>query len=126
VNYNRRQVKNTALPIKQANNGKDLMYDEYVQLLTQAASDYDNVQIKANSRRQVYLHDINEDTLDKYDEDTFDYEPFDIDTPVETIQAYASIYRLTSNRSDNKNQIQMPKKIDGYSLMIKRRLFRIA
>jgi hypothetical protein len=41
-----RQVKNAALLIKEANYGKDLTYDEYVQLLAHAASDYDNVQIK--------------------------------------------------------------------------------
>jgi hypothetical protein len=46
-----RQVKNTALLIKQANSGKDLTYDEYVQLLTHASSDYDNVQIKVKGKR---------------------------------------------------------------------------
>jgi hypothetical protein len=40
------QVKNTVLLIKQANNGKDIMYDEYVQLLAHAASDYNNILIK--------------------------------------------------------------------------------
>jgi hypothetical protein len=100
-----RQVKNTALLIKQANNGKDLTYDEYIQLLTHAASDYDNFQVKAKSKRQVYIHDINEDTLDTYDKSTSDYELFDIDTPVETIQAYASNYRPTSSRSDNNNRV---------------------
>jgi hypothetical protein len=44
------QVKNMALLIKQANNGKNLTYDEYVQLLAHAASDYDNVQIKAKGK----------------------------------------------------------------------------
>jgi hypothetical protein len=58
------QVKNAALLIKQANSGKDLTYDEYVQLLTHAASDYNNVQIKAKGKRQVYIHEVNEDTLD--------------------------------------------------------------
>jgi hypothetical protein len=52
-----------ALMIKQANSGKNHMYDEYVQLLAHAASDYDNVQIKAKAKRQVYLHGINEATL---------------------------------------------------------------
>jgi hypothetical protein len=56
-----RQVKNTALLIKQANSGKDLTYDEYVQLLTHTASNYDNGQIKAKGKRQVYIHDINDD-----------------------------------------------------------------
>jgi hypothetical protein len=98
-----RQVKNTALLIKQANRGKDLTYDEYVQLLAHAASDDDNVQIEAKGKRQVYLHDIHEGTFIAYDEATPDYEPFHIDTPVETIQAYALNYRATSNRGDNNN-----------------------
>jgi hypothetical protein len=98
-----------ALLIKQANSGKDLMYDEYVQLLAHTASDYDSVQIKAKGKRQVYIHDVNDDTLDTYDDATSEYEPFYIDTPVDTIQAYASNYRPTSNRSDNNNQVRMPK-----------------
>jgi hypothetical protein len=50
------QVKNTAPLIKQANSGKDLTYDNYLQLLAHAASDYDNVQIKANGkRRDIYM-----------------------------------------------------------------------
>jgi hypothetical protein len=81
------------------------MYDEYVQLLTHSASDYDNIQIKVKGKRQVYLHEINEDTLDTYEDVASDYEPFDIDTPVETIQAYASNYRPTANRSDKNNRI---------------------
>jgi hypothetical protein len=104
-----RQVKNTALLIKQANSGEDLEYDKYVQLLAHAASNYDNIQIKAKGRRQVYIHDINEDNVDTYDEATSEYEPFDIDTPVDTIQAYAANYSPTSNRSGNNNQVQMPK-----------------
>jgi hypothetical protein len=105
-----RQVKNmAALLIKQANNGKDLMYDEYVQLLAHAASDYDNVQIKTKGKRHVYIHDIHEDTCDTYEETTPEYEPFDIDTPVDTIQAFASNHCLTSNRSNNNNRVRMPK-----------------
>jgi hypothetical protein len=98
-----------ALLVKQVNSGKDLTYDKYVQLLTHAASNYNNVQIKANGKRQVYLHDINEDTFDAYDEATSDYEPFDIDTPVETIQAYALNYHPTSTRGNNNNRVRMPK-----------------
>jgi hypothetical protein len=79
-----RQVKNTALLIKQANSGKDQMYNKYVQLLTHAASNYDNVQIKARGKRQVYLRETNEDTLDTNEDTASDVEPFDIDTPVET------------------------------------------
>jgi hypothetical protein len=46
-----RQVKNTALLIKQTNGSKDLMYNEYIQLLSYAASDYDNGQVPAKSKR---------------------------------------------------------------------------
>jgi hypothetical protein len=103
-------VKNTALLIKKANSGtNDLTYDEYVQLLTHAPSNYDDVQIKAKGKRQVYVHDINDDTFDTYDDATSEYEPFNIDTPVDTKQAYASYYRPTSNRSDNNNCVQMRK-----------------
>jgi hypothetical protein len=90
-----------ALLLKQANGGKDLTYDEYIQLLWHTASDYNNSQVNAKSKRQVYLHELNEDTLDTYDESPSDYELFDIETPVENIQACASNYCPTSNRSDN-------------------------
>jgi hypothetical protein len=78
------QVKNTALLLKQANGGKDLTYDEYIQLLSHAASDHDKIQIKVKGKRQVYLHEV--DTFDTYHETPLDYEPFDIDTPVKTMQ----------------------------------------
>jgi hypothetical protein len=68
------------------NGGKDLTYDEYVQLLSHAASNYNNGQIQAKGKRQVYLHKVGEDTFDANEEAPSDYEPFDIDTPVETIQ----------------------------------------
>jgi hypothetical protein len=54
-------------------------------------------------------YDINKETLDTYEETNSEYEPFDIDTLVDIIQAYASNYRPTSNRSDNNNQVRMPK-----------------
>jgi ankyrin repeat protein len=68
------QLKNTSLLLKQANGGKDLTYDKYIQLLSHAASDYNNVQIKAKGKRQVYLHEANEDTFDTNDETPSDYE----------------------------------------------------
>jgi hypothetical protein len=45
-----RRVKNTTLLLKQTNGGKALTYDKYVQLLSIAASDYDNVQISAKGK----------------------------------------------------------------------------
>jgi hypothetical protein len=56
-------------------------------------------------KRQVYFHEVNEDTFDTYDETPTDYDPFDIDKPVETIQAYASNHHPTTNRSDNNNRV---------------------
>jgi hypothetical protein len=44
------QAKNAALLFKQTNGGKDLTYDEYVQLLSFAASDYDNGQVPAKGK----------------------------------------------------------------------------
>jgi hypothetical protein len=88
------------------------MYDEYDQLLSHATSDYDNIHIKTKGKRQVYLHDINEDTNTEDTYDTCDEtpsEPFDIDTPLETIQAYASNYRPKPTRCDNINRVQMPR-----------------
>jgi hypothetical protein len=48
------QVKNTALLLKQSNGCKDLTYGEYVELLSYAASDYDNGQVTAKGKRQIY------------------------------------------------------------------------
>jgi hypothetical protein len=60
-------------------------------------------------KQHVCIHDIKDNTFDTHDEATSEYEPFDIDTPVDTIQAYASNYQPTSNRSNNNNQVLMPK-----------------
>jgi hypothetical protein len=98
------QVKNTALLLKQANGGKDLTYNEYIHLLSHAASDYDNGQIATKGKRQVYQSNIlyNNDT-DNYEKNKNNYEPYGIDTPVETIQAYATSYRTNFNAGDNSN-----------------------
>jgi hypothetical protein len=104
-----RQVKNTALLLKQTNGGKDLTYDEYVQLLSYAASDYDNGQTPAKSKRQIYQSEIQEENLCNYIDEFSDPEPFDIDTPVETIQAYATNYRTNPRRTSSDARVQMPK-----------------
>jgi hypothetical protein len=104
-----RQVKNTALLIKQTNGGKDLTYDEYVQLLSYAASDYDNSQVPAKHKRQVYQSEIQDDDFHNYEDNLHDSEPFDIDTPVKTIQAYTANYCPTPRRAGIDNRVQMPK-----------------
>jgi short subunit dehydrogenase-like uncharacterized protein len=103
------QAKNAALLFKQTNGGKDLTYDEYVQLLSFAASDYDNGQVPAKGKWQVYQSEIQEDDFANYEDHLSDSEPFDIDTTVETIQAYAANYRLKPIRSSNDTQVWMPK-----------------
>jgi hypothetical protein len=101
-----RQVKNTALLLKQTNRGKDLTYDKYIQLLLYAASDYDN---PTKNKRQVYQSGIQEDDFGNYKDVLLDSEPFDIDTPVETIQVYAANYRPTPKRAGTDNRVRMPK-----------------
>jgi hypothetical protein len=98
-----RQVKNTVLLLKQTNEGKDLTYVKYVQLLSYAASDYDNGQVPAKNKRQVYQSAIQEDDFGHYEDGLLDSEPFDIDTPVEIIQAYAANYRSNPKRAGTDN-----------------------
>jgi hypothetical protein len=47
--------------------------------------------------------------FDNYENSLMDSEPFDIDTPVETIKAYAANYRPNTNKAGNDNQVRMPK-----------------
>jgi hypothetical protein len=94
------QAKNTALLLQQTNGGKDLRYNDYVQQLSYAASDYDNGHVPAETQ---------EDDFDNYEDNLPDSEPFNIDTPVETIQAYAANYRPNLNRASNDTRVWMPK-----------------
>jgi hypothetical protein len=103
--------KNTALLLEQTNGGKDLTYDEYVHLLSYAASDYDNGQVLTKGKKEVYQSEIQEYNFDNYKDNLTDSKPFYIDTPVETIQAYAPNYRLNSNRDGDDNRVQMPKEL---------------
>jgi hypothetical protein len=40
------------------------MYEEYIQLLSHTVSNYDNGQIPAKGKRQVYQHETLEDDFD--------------------------------------------------------------
>ena len=104
-----RQVKNTALLLKQTNGGKDLTCDEYEQLLSYTTSDYDNGQTPAKCKRQIYQSEIQEDNLCNYIDEFSDPEPFDIDTAVETIQAYATNYCTKPSRTSSDTRVWMPK-----------------
>jgi hypothetical protein len=77
-----RQVKATAALLK-TRTKKDLNYEAYSTLLLSAATDYDSKHMANKGKRLVYAHDM----MDHYDEKVAS---FDMDTPVDTIQAFAS------------------------------------
>jgi hypothetical protein len=56
-------------------------------------------------QRQVYAHDLVDQNDDIYD-DSYEMDPFDIDTPVDTIQAFASKF---TPQPDMKEKVRMPK-----------------
>lgn len=83
-----RQVKNNG-DLHKTKTGEALTYDEYSSLLLSAAVAYDS-QFKSNRRatkqRSVYTHNFNDD----YDDDNQSYvdgEFYDIDYPIQAIQA---------------------------------------
>jgi hypothetical protein len=54
--------------------------------LSSVTSDYDHGQVPTKGKRQEYQHEVIDDSYDSYEDDHPDNDPFDIDTPVETIQ----------------------------------------
>jgi hypothetical protein len=73
--------------------------------LLYAASDYDNSQVPAKSKWQLYQSESQDDDFHNYEDNLPDSEPFDIDTPVETIQAYTANYRPTPKRAGTDNRV---------------------
>ena len=53
------------------------------------ASDYDSKHTVGKGKRQIYAHDLMDHYEDVYDA-SYEMDPFDIDTSVDTIQAFAS------------------------------------
>ena len=100
-----RQVKATAELLK-VHHGKDIDYDAYVTLLLSTASDYDSKNVLNKGKRQVYQHDFLENDEDYYNNET---QLFDIDTPVDTIQAFASNFRPRPPRQGMTDRVRMPK-----------------
>jgi hypothetical protein len=99
-----RQVKASA-ELPKAHHVKDIDYEGYVSLLLSAASDYDSKHVINKAKRQVYQHDVIE-----YEEETYnDADTFDIDTPVETIQAFVSNFRSKPNANGMPDRVRMPK-----------------
>jgi hypothetical protein len=58
--------------------------------LLSTASDYDSKLMGTKGKSQVYAHDTMNYYDDDYYEASYDDDPFDLDTPVDTIQAFAS------------------------------------
>jgi hypothetical protein len=77
------QVKATAALLK-VHTKKDLDYEAYSSLLLFTASDYDSKNGSSKGKRQVYAHDSEHGDEDLYDS-SYKMDPFDIDTPVDTI-----------------------------------------
>jgi hypothetical protein len=82
-----RQVKATAA-LLEVHTNQDLDYEAYTSLLLSTASDYDSKHGVSKGKRQVYAHELEHEDA-KYDA-SYELDPFNIDTPIETIQAFAS------------------------------------
>jgi hypothetical protein len=84
------QVKATAALLK-VHTQKDSDSDAYSSLLFSTVSDcdYDSKHIVNKGKRKVYAHDLMNDD-DGFHDTSYDVDPFDIDTPVDTIEAVAS------------------------------------
>jgi hypothetical protein len=65
--------------------------------------------LDTKSKWQVYKSEIQEDALYNYTDEFSDSEPFNIDTPVKTIQAYATNHRTNPRRTINDTRVRMPK-----------------
>jgi hypothetical protein len=83
-----RQVKATSALLK-VHAQKDLDYDAYSSLLLATASDYYSKHVVNKGTRQLYAHELIHEEDDLYDA-SYEMDPFDIDTPVDTIQTFAS------------------------------------
>jgi hypothetical protein len=83
-----RQVKNTA-DLMSTNSGLPLGYESYCSLLLAAAVSHDEQYKPKKTKRQVFYHDMNHDD----NENISDPDPFDIDYPVSSIQAFATNFR---------------------------------
>jgi hypothetical protein len=59
-------------------------YDAYSYLLLSTGSDYDSKHSVSKGKRQIYAHDLNHGDDDIYDA-SYEMDPFDINTPVDTI-----------------------------------------
>jgi hypothetical protein len=86
---------------------KDLDYEQYSTLLLSTASEYDSKLVGTKGKRQA--HDTMNYDDDDYYESSHDDDPFDLDTPVDTIQAFTSKFTPRKGPSNFNDRVCMPK-----------------
>jgi hypothetical protein len=80
-------------------------YDAYSNLLLSTASDSDSKHVVNKGKRPVYAHEMTHEDDDVYDA-SYEMDRFDIDTPVDTIKAFASKFTTLPGMNE---RIRMPK-----------------
>lgn len=100
-----RQVKNTADLLK-VNSGRELSFDQYVNLLHSAAVAHDNQFIAKKNKRQVFEHELLSNQS-SYESDTL-VRQFDIDTSIDVIQANSTSSSFKPYDRNNHKPIMRP------------------
>jgi hypothetical protein len=77
--------------------------------LLSTASDYDSKFVGTKGKRQVFAHDTMNYDDDDYYEAAYDDDPFDLDTPVDTIHAFTSKFTPRKGPSNVNGRVLMPK-----------------
>jgi hypothetical protein len=97
------QVKATTALLK-AHTKKDLDYEAYSTLLLSAATDCDSKHMTNKGKRIVYAHEMMDHDDDDFNDAPYEVASFSIDTPVDTIQAFASKFspRLGSHGMNDR------------------------
>ena len=112
-----RQVKNNA-DLEKTKTGQTLSFDQYTSLLLSAAAALDTQFVTKRTKHQVFSHE----TFD-HDDPEPPSNPFDIETPVSTLQAYAAMsHQAKSPYSSKVDQKPRMSKEKWYSLSEKERL----
>jgi hypothetical protein len=102
-----RQVKATAALLK-AHTKKHLDYEAYSTLLLPAATDYDSKHMANKGKRLIYAHHVI-DHDDDVKNASYESGSFDINTPVDTIQAFATTFSPRLGSHGVNDRVRMPK-----------------
>jgi hypothetical protein len=102
-----RQVKATAALLK-AHAQKALDYEAYCTLLLSAATDYDSKYMANKGKRLIYALDVI-DHDDELNNASYEIGFFDINNPVDTIQAFATKFSPRLGSHGVNDRVRMPK-----------------